>query len=255
MLPEAYRLTYEYEKGYWWYQARAEILEQIFAKKVSLKEPEILNLGCGTGLISQRFLKFGSLISLDAGADALGFCAQNHLDFLIQADAVSLPFQDRCFDACLCLDVIEHIQNHERVFAEIQRVLKPGGFLLITVPAFQWMWSQMDDFGHLRRYTRNQLLSLLKQAGLNPVLLSYYNFFLFPLALLQRFAESLSRKQKSLENIFPRLPGFLNQLFYLIFKSEKNWLLKFSFPFGLSIISLAVKSEKKDNERKNEIGD
>ena len=238
-----YKTTYENERSYWWYQARVKILEHIFMKKIYRPGMEILNLGCGTGFISQRFSAFGWLVSLDLSADALKFCAQNQLDFLLQADAIALPFQDQSFDLCLALDVIEHIQNDMQALSEISRVLKIGGFLLITVPAFSWMWSKMDDLGHYRRYTKSQLQNLLKQTMLKPVFITYYNFFLFPLAIFQRLTERIIQKKVTSENFLPSLPWWLNQLFYMIFSRERNWIEYVSFPFGLSLLAIAQKNK------------
>jgi SAM-dependent methyltransferase len=241
MEKEVYTTTYENEKSYFWYQARADIVENIFARVAESKTVEILNLGCGTGLTSERFSRFGFMVSADMSGDALAFCARNSLDNMTRADAIVLPFKDQCFDCCLALDVIEHIPNDQQALSEINRVLKPGGFLLMTVPAFQWMWSKIYDFDHARRYTKPQISSLLENGGFNPIIFTYYNFFLFPVALLQRYYERITGTEKRPGDFIPHLPPAINKMFYTIFKSEKNLLGRVNFPFGLSILALAQK--------------
>jgi len=241
MEKEDYQTTYDNERAYWWYQARAEIVEHVFRKRVLTRNAHILNLGCGTGLISQRFAKYGFILGLDQSADALGFCARNALTDLARADAASLPLRDSCFDACLAFDVIEHVRDHLGVVAEISRVLKPGGQLILTVPAFQWMWSDMDDHGHFRRYNKTQVNALLSGAGLRATILSYYNFFLFPLALIQRFKERIFQRKKVPGDFLPALPPVINRLFFGIFQAEKELLGRMPLPFGLSILALARK--------------
>jgi SAM-dependent methyltransferase len=242
MEKQAYQTTYENEKSYWWYRARADIIEHILARRISSRDMQILNVGCGTGLISQRLSRFGFPAGIDLSSEALAFCARNQLDLLTQADGVYLPFRDQSFDACLALDVLEHIENDALALAEMARVVRPDGIVIITVPAFKWMWSKMDDLGHLRRYSIEEFKELLGQAGLSPALLTYYNFFLFPLAVLQRLMERISRRDVTSENFIPSLPRIVNELFYLIFKWERTWIEHIRFPFGLSILALAKKN-------------
>jgi len=244
MQKASFQTTYDNEKTYWWYQARADIVEHIFARIAGTVPREILNIGCGTGFISRRFEKFGQVLSLDYSADALQFCAANRLDALAQASGVSLPLKTESFDACLALDVIEHIREDTLAVQEISRVLKPGGLLLATVPAFQWMWSKMDELGHFRRYTKSRFGELLKNAGLKPLIFSYYSFFLFPLAVPHRFYERLFKTKMEAGDFIPPLPASINKMFYHIFRWERVWLGYLSFPFGLSILALAEKTRK-----------
>jgi SAM-dependent methyltransferase len=238
----AYQTTYENEKKYWWYRARADIVSHLFLSSAGRAGAEILNIGCGTGLVSQKFSNFGAVTSLDYSNDALGFCVMNNLEDLVQADGPDLPLRDDSFDFCLALDVLEHIKDDGQTLREIARALKPGAGAVITVPAFQWMWSRMDDFGHLRRYTRKQLKDLIEGAGLQVSLISYYNFLLFPLALLQRGVERVRPSRMTAGEFLPRLPGFINEIFYFIFRLEKHLLGVLPLPFGFSVIAVVKKN-------------
>lgn len=238
----AYKTTYENERSYWWYQARADIVSGVYARKIHSPGMELLNLGCGTGLLSERFGRFGSVAGVDFSSEALEFCAQNRLGSLARADAAALPFRDQCFDACLAFDMVEHVPDDRQAVSEIRRVLKPGGSVLLTVPAFQWMWTRMDEVGkHFRRYTKKQVGELLGQAGLSPVVLTYYNFFLFPLAIAQKLRERAFGGGAGADDFLPALPPLVNRLFYRIFSAEKNWVGRVNFPFGLSVLALAKK--------------
>ena len=166
---------------------------------------------------------------MDYSAEALNFCAQNSLSSLAQANGIALPFRDNSFDACLSLDVLEHIQDDTSALKEIRRVLKPGGVLLLTVPAYQWMWSNMDINGHFRRYTKAQVAGLLEKVKLQPEIISYYNCFLFPLAVVQRFTERHTRKKAVAGEFLPSLPAAINRLDHVL------------LPFGLSVLAAAKK--------------
>jgi len=241
----AYKTTYDNEKSYWWYQARADIVQHVFSRNIFAPDMEILNLGCGTGLLNERFSEFGPVTGIDYKHEALEFCSRNRFNFLVRADAAALPFRDQSFNACLALDMIEHLPDDKRALNEIKRVLKPGGSVLLTAPAFQWMWSGMDAVGeHIRRYTRPQIKELLAQAGLQAAILSYYNFFLSPLAFVYKLKEWILREEVTEETFLPVIPPALNRILYVIFNSEKNWLGRVNFPFGLSIMALARKNQE-----------
>jgi len=235
-----YKATYDHEPSYWWYQARADIVTEVFARNF---QPglEMLNIGCGTGLLSERFSQFGLVTSIDFSREALGFCAQKRMDFSAQADGASLPFQDSSFDICLAFDVLEHIRNDRQAVSEIRRVLKPGGSALITVPAFQWLWSRWDITEHFRRYTRGQVKSILGEHGFEIAILTYFNFFLSPIAIVQRMNERYFSRETDPEKFLPAIPVTVNQIFYKVFSSEKNLIGRVNFPFGISVLALARK--------------
>lgn len=237
----AYRTTFERETTYWWYVARLEILDELLERSVrGQRDMRVLNLGCGTGATSERFSRYGRVVSLDYAREALDFGRERGLGWLTQAHAQTIPFVDESFDVVIALDVLEHLDDDAQSLREIWRVLRPNGTCLVTVPAYDLMWSGMDDVGHhRRRYVRKQLVEGISGSGLETVEASYFNTLLFPVALLERMLEKVCGSQISGDDFLPRLPECVNSLLSRIFSLERHWLEYWSFPFGLSIMVAA----------------
>jgi len=157
----------------------------------------------------------------------------------------SLPFKTGSFDLVLALDVIEHVEDDVHALTECHRILRTGGFLVVTVPAFMSLWSPWDEsLGHKRRYTLTDLVGAFQRAGLSVKESTYIFFFVFPVAILIRSLKRLIQKDaKRYSSDFIPLPRVLNSLLLQIGRLEQ-WViakLNLSFPFGLSVISVAVK--------------
>ncbi len=192
----------------------------------------------------QHLAQFGQAFGVDNEPVALDFCKMRKERRLTCAALEDLPYPDGAFDVVTCLDVIEHIEDDERAVAEVCRVIRPGGLLALTVPAFQSLWSDHDVINHhKRRYRRRQIRQLLGE-GFTIELLSHYNTHLLPIAVTVRMLKKLEMKlfpaavrQVKAENTY--LPRSINSLFASIFGSEVFWLKRGSFPVGLSIICIA----------------
>ncbi len=235
-----YSTTYNNEKSYWWYTARLSILKSVFEKYVSISRSKILNIGCGTGYISKEFSLYGNVTNIDISPHALAFCKANELEYLVRGNAIALPFRSAFFDCVMAYDLLEHIKDDLYALKEMKRCLHSSGKLILTVPAFKSLWSSMDDIDeHERRYTKKNLRTSVEKAGLKVIKMSYFNTFLFPLAVSKRMIERLFNKQVSEETFLPRMHPFLNTMFHLIFSAEKFFLRYLDFPFGLSIILIA----------------
>lgn len=241
----SYELTYNYEIRYWWFTARTDIFKRIFQKYKRIgwisEKPNILNLGCGTGIQTETFSRFGNVVSLDFAEEALGFCRKRNLKDMVRADAEKLPFLDDSFDVILCFDILEHLQSDVDAISEMKRVLKPGGVAFISIPAFRFLWSSFDDVNwHKRRYRRKEISLKVTGSGMNIVKAGYFNFFLFPLALIRRFYEKLFKRNKKTYYL-PKTGKISNWVFKKIFTFEQFFLPHPSFPFGVSIICIARK--------------
>jgi ubiquinone/menaquinone biosynthesis C-methylase UbiE len=145
----------------------------------------------------------------------------------------------------LALDVIEHVEDDCQALAECRRILKVGGLLIVTVPAFMALWSPWDEsLGHKRRYTAAELIQAFQKSGYSVKKSGYFYFFVFPMAILIRSAKRLVQKDAtSYSSDFIPLPRFLNSLLVQIGRLER-WMinkLNLRFPFGLSVISVAIK--------------
>lgn len=240
---EEYNRNFQIEDTYWWHVGRFRIIES-FVKRY-LQPPagaKMADLGCGTGATTQWLQKFGPVKAVDASPQALELCKQRGLTDLTQSPLEKMVFADDHFDALFALDILEHIPDDTAAIREIMRVLKPGAKALITVPAYQWLWSEHDEVcHHQRRYTRHELVGKLETAGFKVERQSYCIMFpFFPLLGLIRFRSLFKKDKRVMQAIVP-LPRPLNQLLVWGLYAE-NFLLRFlNFPFGVSVIVVAQK--------------
>ncbi len=245
MKQSLFETIFRHEQGYWWYVGRLAILKSLVVRAVLRAQGlKILNIGCGTGVMSQAFEEFGDVVTLDNSEVALEFCRRRGVSNLVQGEAEQLPFPDSSFDLALACDVLEHVEHDGIALAEIHRVLNSGGLAVLTVPAYQFMWSQLDDLGsHKRRYRLRELRAKLREAGFRIHKASYFNSLLFPLAVIERAWEHLAGKKVTDENVLPKVPPWLNRSLTAVFKFEASLLRHFDFPAGLSVLALATPKE------------
>jgi SAM-dependent methyltransferase len=146
----------------------------------------------------------------------------------------TMPYAKKSFDAVCAFDVVEHVEDDQGSVKALGELVAPGGYLVVTVPAYQWMWSHHDDLHHhKRRYTRARILDQLKAAGLSPVKASYFNAVLFPLAATVRVV----KRVLGIDTADDRMPSpIVNSLLRKLFSLEAGWLRRHSLPFGLSIV-------------------
>lgn len=245
MREEAYSLDYQFEQFHWWFRGRVEIVTKLLRKKVSKKlSLDILDFGCGTGAVMEKLSKWGTIFGTDSSKIALAYCKKRDQKNLVLNDCYHFPFKRNTFDLILALDVLEHFENDVLPLSQWFVLLKEGGCLCCTVPAFSFLWGGEDMISeHKRRYNVKELKKKFEGAGFTIRKISYYNTFLFPIILLVIFIRRIFGKSYSDKtNVFP-LPSWLNQLLYLVFKYESVFLQYQSFPFGASIICLAEKNK------------
>ncbi len=245
MKTTALQELHDLEKTYWWHVGRLEIIEQRL-KKISgrNKKNNILNVGSGTGGTIASLEKFGKVQNVDVSKEAIAFLKRNGYKSQLVGNG-PLPFKDRSYDIVTALDVLEHINQDDNALADWFRVLKPGGSLLITVPAYQWLWSQHDVINnHHRRYTRSKLETKVRKAGFKVNKASYAIVFSFPLVAGSRILAKVSRKKPNEYSSFVQLPKPINKLFINFLKFEARSGNVVSFPFGTSILIVASKPTK-----------
>ncbi len=236
-----YHTNYKLEDEYWWFRAKFLIARDMLQRIVRLDPGDkILDVGCGTGGFAKSVSDLYRVGCLDMSQTALDYCAKRGLTDLF--NSALEDFDPTAFrpNAITMLDVIEHIDDDFSVVKTAYDLLPEGGAALVTVPAFKFLWSKHDEVHmHKRRYRKKQLVELLEKAGFRPEFASYYNFFLFGPALLKRILDSFSNRKS--EKPVDEVSDSMNNLFFKIFKSEKNWLKSIRFPFGLSVIAVAFK--------------
>lgn len=185
--------------------------------------------------------RFGCAYGVDVDHEAVGYCLERGLEVVVQAAGEHLPFPDESVDVATMLDVLEHIADERATLAEVTRVIRPGGHLVVSVPAYRFLWGAQDDVSmHQRRYSAGLLRQRIEAAGLVVRRLTFFNTLLFaPIAgirLTRRLIPAL-RSEKSDFN-FPS-PGPLNRTLTRVFGLESGLVARTNLPFGVSILCLA----------------
>lgn len=228
----------ELDQEHWWFLARRRILDRLIERVVRPPvDARVLEVGCGTGHNLAMLGRFGTVdaCELDKCARAL---ASKRLGKRVK-DArlpVLSMFERNGYDMVALLDVLEHVPDDIGSLRAIHRRLKPGGALLLTVPANPWMWSAHDvAHHHFRRYTRGGLARLFEQAGLEVQLLSYFNSLLFPPIAAAR----LLHKATGRDSADDALPGArVNSVLDGLFGLEAGLIGRVPMPFGVSLVAV-----------------
>jgi len=239
MKKDAFRFMAEAEGSHWWFVARRRFIEKAFDALRLEPSAAILDAGCGSGGNLKTLARFGKVYGFEldhdarllAGGRGIGEVAEGFLPD-------SIPFPDTSFNAIGLFDVLEHLDQPVASLAALRDRLTKDGRLVLSVPAYQWLWGPHDErHHHKRRYTRKLLAQHLGSAGYRVEYMSHTNSLLFPLALVQRTAARLTGKSGDQS----AKAGPLNQLFLHIWSLETLWFGSLRVPFGLSIFAVASK--------------
>jgi SAM-dependent methyltransferase len=234
-----YRQMAELDQHHWWYRARREVLAALIGRTVTLpKRARILEIGCGTGHNLAMLSQFGQVDALELDDEAREIAEKRLGRSVMSAPLPELAgVPDRTYDLIAALDVIEHIDDDRAAVASIVAKLKPGGKLVMTVPAHPWMWSGHDVMSHhKRRYSKATLRELIDSSPLHVEKLGYFNSLLFPLAVVQRVAMKVSRTKGAGLGI---PPAPVNAALERAFTSERHLIGKVVLPPGLSLFAVA----------------
>lgn len=234
----AYEEMYEFEKKFWWWVGKRNIVKK-FLDILNLNSANILDAGCGAGLNLNLLRDYGTVIGLDFSDDAIKFCKMNNNERYIKGNAMEMPFKSNTFDLIIALDILEHLDD-KKALKEFNRILKKNGSLIITVPAFKFLWSKHDEALHHKiRYNKDQLQNMLQFNGFAIEKISYWNFFLFLPIIAMRFLKKMIKEE--IETDFKELPNIVNRLFTSVLIFENLIILHSVLPFGLSIFCLCKK--------------
>lgn len=244
MQQHTYAIMDEVEGSHWWFVGRRAILES-FLEPITNKlltsgaELRILDVGCGTGANLEMLGQYGKAEGVDVSDDALEFC--RHKGLTVQKGlAENLPYEDGAFDLTTALDVVEHLDDDAAGLKEMFRVTRSGGYSLIFVPAFMWLWGVQDDVSNHRiRYTRSQIVKRLEKAGYVIERATYANWTFFTPILAGRALMKLTGIKPESENNINI--SALNGVFGWLLSAERFWLRRFNFPLGVSIVVVARK--------------
>lgn len=242
-----YERMYSLEDTYWWFVARHRLIESVLQAKFGEPDPEnrrllMLDVGCGTGAMSARLARWGRVVSADFSPLALKFSRRRGLNNLVGADAMRLPLASDRFDAIFSMDVLEHIPDDRLALREFYRVLKPGGRVFATVPAYQHLWSEHDiALMHHRRYIRSEMRARFCEAGFTLEKLSHTMTLLYPVVALQRKLNAAKPPHDPPQAAMPMLPAGANSALAGLLNMENAIARRLSFPFGVTILCIARK--------------
>jgi SAM-dependent methyltransferase len=237
-----YAFEAEAESAYWWFSGRRRLFAREIGRLALLKSSPILDVGSSTGtnLRMLRDLGFCTVEALDASEEAIRYCRDKGLGMVRQGDVCAMPFSEASFELVLATDVIEHVDDDSQAIREIVRILRPGGYALITVPGFPSLWGLQDRVAHhKRRYQFRQLVELIIAGGLVVERAYHFNFLLFvPIWIARRLIDLFDVKLKSEGEINSPLTC---RILSAIFTVDIALSPILHLPFGVSILVIARK--------------
>lgn len=196
-----YEIEAAYEESHWWFVGRRSLFLSEIGRLGLPKDARILDVGTSTGtnLRMLRDAGYTNVLGLDSSEESIRWTNAKGLPEVIKGDVCDLPFDRGSFDLVLATDVLEHVDDDARAVAEIARILKSDGHVLITVPSFKMLWGLQDVVAHhKRRYRMPQLLRLVESGRLSPTRSYYFNFILFlPILLARRLINILGINLRS----------------------------------------------------------
>ncbi len=232
--------TLQVEDRHWWYRGRRIVLEGVINGLGLPPQARILDAGCGSGRNMIELARHGTVTGVELSDTSVAAARERNSGEVIEGSVLEMPFEDGAFDLAVSLDVIEHLQDDVSALRELRRTVAPGGALLVTVPAYQWLWSGHDEINHHhRRYTKRTLQAAAEQAGWRQVRTTYFNSLLLPAAIILRVLDRMSTKttESSLDLWVPPEP--LNWLFERPLVLEGSLIARGGrIPAGLSLLAV-----------------
>jgi SAM-dependent methyltransferase len=240
------------EDNHWWFATRTWAIEKFLDTIPNKTNLDILDVGCGAGNMIHHLARYGRVRGIEVDARPVKIAQQRGYDVRLGDATQEIPFPDASFDLVTALDVIEHLDADETILREAFRVLRPNGHVLITTPAFQWLWSHNDELNaHKRRYTAKELGEKLNRAGFTETRISYNFFLVFPLAAGMIALKNATGKNADLKShhlhedayqvdMEPVAPA-LNTILRGVGQVENALLGMTNLPLGTSLIALGKK--------------
>lgn len=240
---ELFDEMYKVETQHWWFVARRKIIASVIDGLNLESNSKIMDAGCGNGDNLEFLSKYGELIAIEREDNALARAQSRQIGKVVKGELPdNFPSDiNKENDLIVLLDVLEHIDDDEKSLSMLKNWAKNNAVLLITVPAYQFLWTRHDELHHhKRRYTVGQLKKIIEKNGWKVKYISYFNSFLFPIAFLARLKDKFF-PPSTIDGL--AVPNrFINRLFEKIFSLEACLLGRLTLPFGLSIIVVAEKA-------------
>lgn len=251
MLYEEHQMLSHLARNHWWPAGRRKILGTLLDKYHPGVNGPVLDAGCGPGANLSLLAEYGQVTGVDSSPVAVRLCRERYPFPIIQAPVENLPFPDGYFQLVAALDLLEHVPDDRLVLKELHRVCAPGGWAILTVPAYPWLWSGHDEvLGHYRRYRLGSLKRKVNEAGFHIIKASHYNTFLLPAAVAFRLTGKIQARLRAkggqlqpASDLQPVGP-LLNSLLYSVFSLESRLIPSVSFPAGLSIVMVLERNNR-----------
>lgn len=235
----------EIGRTHWWFQGRRRVVASVMRAELARpagRDLSILDVGCGTGEMTDMLAEFGTVTAIDGSEDAVEHCRARFgagLDVRVGTIPADLPPAGSS-DVVTAFDVIEHLDDDAEALRCLHRVLRPGGTLVVTVPAFAFLWGPHDVISHhRRRYSAPQLRARLEEAGFSVERLTYFNTLLFPAVAAVRLARRIVGEQPG-HSDFRTLPPALNRALTSLFGFEALLLARWPLPVGVSLLAVCT---------------
>jgi SAM-dependent methyltransferase len=230
----------EVDEHHWWYRGRRKIVRAELDRLPLRAGARVLDAGCGSGRTLQELTGYGEVSGIELDPDAAAVAASKGYGEVQVGRLEELPWEDATFELITCLDVIEHTPDDRATLMELRRVARPGGWLLVTVPAYQALWSLHDAANHhYRRYGRRALRQAAVETGWRIHRVTSFNSILLPPAAAVRLAQ---RRRQPDSDYTPQLglgPAWLNEVLERPLRLEARWLARGgTLPAGLSLLAV-----------------
>ncbi|MBI4590969.1 MAG: class I SAM-dependent methyltransferase [Candidatus Rokubacteria bacterium] len=234
----------EEDQHHWWFLGRRAVLLSVLRAALPRGRLRVVEIGCGSGTFLPAAAEFGDVVGVEATTEFLEVARRRGFTVLRGSLPDQLPLEADSCDAALLFDVLEHLGDDRAALRAVRRILKPGGLLVCTVPAYQWLWSSHDEvLGHRRRYTTGGLRWVAKEAGLRPLRATYFNTLLaLPIVgvrLLRRWRTPAFGPGTQRGHDLIRPAPWLNALLTRLFSLEAGLLRWINLPFGVSVLLVA----------------
>jgi 2-polyprenyl-3-methyl-5-hydroxy-6-metoxy-1,4-benzoquinol methylase len=227
------------DDNWWWGKARREIVQQCMEKMIT-HDMKILEIGAGYGSMTSMLSNFGTVNAIEPYSDAVSYLQEKLQIKTYHGTFESFTEKER-YDLITCFDVLEHIEDDRKALSKMATLVNDGGFLVLTVPAYKFLWNKHDEINHhYRRYSKKELLKKIP-GNLLVKKVSYFNTLLFPMAIIDKLVLSKNKRSYSFD---PNM--VVNSILYRIFSAEKTILRFLNLPFGVSILLIAEKRNSRN---------
>ena len=230
----------ELEESYWWHVAKRELAISLL-ERYCPPGGTLVEGGIGSARNLLTFQEMGyDVRGFDVMPEAVEAAKSRGLEAQLHDLEDPWPVAEASLKAVVLLDVIEHVSDPVRVLQHVHSALRPNGAAIITVPAYQWLYSDWDEaLGHYRRYTRAMLRQHATEAGLRLQRLTHWNAFTLPAAVAVRSCQRIFPRERSAE--FPRVSNWTNNMLLSCAKAERWMMNQFAVPCGLSVVGVLTR--------------